>query len=344
MQTITQIKTLTSQLRPEEEGKEATRATLNEKKRELWQQRTRKEAFERLVEHTRERRLALRREVADLYDVVGVLQRWKDACEDALDEVLSFEREAAQEVIDEIERAFYGGVALKGIERDVAIRRAHEAFESGVRMLEDNKRAQIAETLDLIDVEPCCNVFKAVVAPDEQDLLTVQQNVKVLKEWAGKETAELVYDSATCDFSHDAFNACFRSPSNAVVGITEDGDVFGGFVSVVVRQVNNFTTDPVHFILSLASHRRCAVPQRWAINPEKQATAVRLFDTTSASFVRFGGGSNEGRLVLRGKERSFCCNLSESYVGLEDLWLSGKNGNNNSGLVHLRRLFVIRLN
>ena len=345
MQTISQIEALVSQLRPDAAGREATRAALDGKRRELQQQGTAREAFGRLVEHTREQRLVLRREVADTYRVVEALQQWKAARDDALDEVLTFEREAAQEVIDGIEQEFRASVAQKEAERDEAIKRVNEDFEAQVQALEGDKRTQIADVLDLIDTEPCCGVFKAVGTPDEQDFLTIQQNVKTLKEWAGKEHAEVVYDSAACDFSHDAFNECFESPSNAVVGITEDGDVYGGFVSVAVDQVKTFTPDPGNFIFSLASHRRCPVPQRWVIKPEKQETAVALFDDNTY-FIRFGGADKEGRMFfITGPNGSFCYNLRESYDGVGDLWLCGKNFDQerNTDDVTLRRLFVLRL-
>ena len=176
-------------------------------------------------------------------------------------------------------------------------------------------------------------------------MLTVHQKVKVLKEWTGKETAELVYDTTTCDFSHNAFNVCFKSPNNAVIGVTEDGDIFGGFGVVV--QINEYTPNPNHFIFSLDSHCRCCVPQRWRIKPEKQATSVMLFNDSS-DFIRFGAGDGEGRLYfISGQNQSFCCNLSESYDGVGDLWLYGKNhdwGHEQlTGRVTLRRLFVLRL-
>ena len=347
MQNITQIKTLTNQLHPETAGRESTRTILEDKKRQLQNDTTPKGAFERLVECTKNQRLAIAREVADLHDAVNALQRWKAAREDALDEVLSFEREAAQEVIDEIERAFQTSVAQKEVGRVLEVQRVNQEFEAQIRALETDKREQIEQTLGLIGAEPCCDLFKAVGTPDEQDLLLIQQNVKTLKEWAGKETAELVYDSAACGFSHDAFNACFESPNNAVVAITEDGDVYGGFVSVAVNGIGGYVTDADHFIFSLASHRRCAVPQRWAIKSEKQATAVKLFNTNASYFIRFGGGSDEGRLYLiPGRNESFCFNPSESYDGVGDLWLCGidYDQTKDTGCVTLRRLFVVHLN
>ena len=150
-----------------------------------------------------------------------------------------------------------------------------------------------------------------------------------LKEWTGKETASVIYDSKVDPFTHDGiFNAVKGKPNIAVVGFTTDGDVFGGFYSV-----------------SVTEHGRCATPQRFVVKAELKDKAYVFFCKNNCNgFVQFGVSGVGWFYLGNERSRSFCRYLSRSFDGLEDTTLTGKNGTLFSGPYHhCARLVAIQL-
>ena len=66
---------------------------------------------------------------------------------------------------------------------------------------------------------------------------TFANYVKALKEWTGKSSATIIFDSTVDEFTDDGlFNKIKGRPNIALVGFTTEGDVFGGFYSVAMTE------------------------------------------------------------------------------------------------------------
>ena len=151
------------------------------------------------------------------------------------------------------------------------------------------------------------------------------RGVEALKEWTGTARASVVYDSWVEPFTEDAFFGKVKGKSNvAVVCVTADGDVFGGFYSVAATRQEMLFPDPDIFIFSLESHGRCATPMKFAVKEDKRGGAsVLVLKNSKYGFLSFDG---EAGWLFLGNERSttWCQHLSEVFEGIEDTTLTGK--------------------
>ena len=159
---------------------------------------------------------------------------------------------------------------------------------------------------------------------------TEQLPVDALKEWTGKARATIIYDSTVDEFTGGGlFQTVKDKPNIAIVATTTDGDVFWGFYSRPAREPGKLFHDPNMFIFSFKSHGRCPTPQMFAVKdgPEQHETAyVRLAKKISfGQYVVFQGSLGE---IFLGNEKShtFCTKLSQSFEGIEDTTLTGKDG------------------
>ena len=148
----------------------------------------------------------------------------------------------------------------------------------------------------------------------------------VLKQWTGKSTVTVLYDSNLDEFTCEGlFSAVESRPDIAVVATTTDGDVFGFFYSVEVTEPEERFNDRGLFAFSLESHGRCMTPQRF---PQKvgdgRGAYVKFWNDDSAEWFVFV--ANEIGSFNLGNERSttMCANLSLVFEGLEDSTLTGK--------------------
>ena len=152
--------------------------------------------------------------------------------------------------------------------------------------------------------------------------------IRTLNEWTGKSTAIIVYESTVDEFMAEClFQAIKGKPNVAIIATTTDGDVFGGFYSVAVKEQDEFFYDPDIFIFSFESRGRCTKPQRFDVRKKAKADACVAFfneNDSDGCFVDFDGGCGE---LLLGNEKSntWCSNLSDCFEGLEDTTLTGTN-------------------
>ena len=115
------------------------------------------------------------------------------------------------------------------------------------------------------------------------------KGLQALKRWRGKRNATLVFDTDTDGWDHDKLNVIFKKPSNAVVAVTNEGDVFGAFVSVAINMVNEYFRDDDQFVFSFFLHGRCAVPQKWELTKNRVHTdlGVLVFPSSSRNNIFF---------------------------------------------------------
>ena len=161
-----------------------------------------------------------------------------------------------------------------------------------------------------------------------QDLETMAKGIDALRVWTEQWCATVVYDSNTDPFTEDGlFTKIKNKPNIALIATTTDGDVFGCFYTVAVKEQNSLTQDLNMFAFSFESHGRCETPQRFAAKPSNPVDAVIVFwsNTTNNAFVGFGG--ERGSFGLGNVESdTWCLSLSELFEGIEDETLTGKDG------------------
>ena len=147
-----------------------------------------------------------------------------------------------------------------------------------------------------------------------------------LKEWTGKSTASVVYDSKIDPFTDDGLFQAIKDRENiAIIATTSEGDVFGGFYSrAVLEQSGGYFLDPNMFIFSFESHGRCETPQRFL---PKGYAHVMFYKDTSA-FVSFDAGTGWFHLGNE-KSRTYCAHLSQGFEGIKNSTLTGKRNGEN---------------
>ena len=147
-----------------------------------------------------------------------------------------------------------------------------------------------------------------------------------LKEWIGKATATIIFDSNVDDFTDECFFQAVKGKHNiAIIAATTDGDVFGGFYSVAVTEQDQRFEDPNIFIFSFESHGRCVTPKRFCVKEGwKGRTGVKFYISESyGRFVVFdccAGGFSLGNE----KSSTWSDDLWVCFDGIEDTTLTGK--------------------
>ena len=151
--------------------------------------------------------------------------------------------------------------------------------------------------------------------------------VNSLKEWTGKASATIIYDSVVDEFTDNEFFRRVQGKENiAIVATTTDGDVFGGFYSAAAMEQEDWFHDPNVFAFSFESHGRCETPQRFAVKEQlKWEVCVEFWEGDRFGFLAFHV-DGYGAFTL-GDEKSdcHCWNMSDGFEGLENTTLSGDN-------------------
>ena len=150
-----------------------------------------------------------------------------------------------------------------------------------------------------------------------------------LKEWIGKATATIIFDSNVDDFTDECFFQAVKGKHNiAIIAATTDGDVFGGFYSVAVTEQDKYRYDPAIFAFSFESHGRCETPQQCVAKEERKENAYTFFFNkyeNSNGFVSFGVGYAAWFRLGNEKLCTWCWDLSKGFEGLEDTTLTGRD-------------------
>ena len=169
--------------------------------------------------------------------------------------------------------------------------------------------------------------------------------VSALKNWTGKTHVRTIFDSSVDEFTNQSFLDKLMGKRNvALIAVTTDGDVFGGFYNRPVTQQCKEFRDPSIFAFSFESHGRCATPQRFVVGGMmKGKLLVSFWKSDVRGFVWFrvdGGGwfwlGNEG-------SNSYCYSMSKGFWDLEDTTLTGKSGLEKKDQHHCVRLVAFQL-
>ena len=175
-----------------------------------------------------------------------------------------------------------------------------------------------------------------------------ERSIDALKEWTGKTTATIIFDSTVDEFTDDGLFDKVKGKQNiALVVLTTDGDVFGGFYSVAVTEQDERFYDPNMFAFSFESHGRCETPQRFVVKVKdlKKKAIVFFYKDSLYGFVWFGV-NRVGRFWLGNESsKSYCCNMSRAFEGLENTTLTGQNNTNFEipPYHHCARLVAVQL-
>ena len=176
-----------------------------------------------------------------------------------------------------------------------------------------------------------------------KDLEVMTKGVDALKQWTGKATATIVYDSTKDPFTDDGlFYKVKGKPNIALVGFTTKHDVFGGFYSNAVMQQDKQVYDWSMFAFSFESRGRCETPKRFPVKEDlREGAAVVFAKDNDYGVVWFY--SYYGFWLGNEHSASVCSNLSQGFEGLEDTTLTGKNGFHNLAFHHCARLVAVQL-
>ena len=170
--------------------------------------------------------------------------------------------------------------------------------------------------------------------------------VNVLKEWTGKTSAKIVYDSTVDEFTHDGLFEKVQGKQNiALVGFTTEGDVFGGFYNVAVTGPGQHCYDQDLFVFSFESHGRCMTPQRFLVWERlKKKAYVSFWKNDIQGFVYIGVFGAGAFILGNEKSNSYCAVLSCAFEGLQNTTLTGQNGDYFQGPYHhCARLVAVQL-
>ena len=172
--------------------------------------------------------------------------------------------------------------------------------------------------------------------------------VNALKQWTGKASARTIYDSTVDEFTGSVFYDNVWGKENiAIVGITTDGDVFGGFYSRAVDKQGQDFFDRGIFVFSFESHGRCMTPQRFVLKEEyKKETFVNFYKNSNSGFINFFMLYGPSLFLGNEKSNSYCWTLSRAFEGLEDTTLTGNEDDHwdeDGQCHHCSRLVAIQL-
>ena len=150
--------------------------------------------------------------------------------------------------------------------------------------------------------------------------------VNALKEWTGKTSAAVVFDSTNDEFTHDGlFNKVRGKENITVIGFTTDGDVFGGFSSRAETKQDKRFYDPTIFVFSFESHGRCVTPQPFVVKGWLKEKVCVRWENDWNGFVFFGVDFAGNFLLGNESSKSYCHSMSRGFEGLEDTTLTGEN-------------------
>lgn len=211
-----------------------------------------------------------------------------------------------------------------------------ECFSRAVTRVDSNFK--ICERMDakLEDKVSGLSLFSS----DPVIVTNLSNGFTTLRQWTGKNRATIVFDTDKDGWDHGQFIDALKQPSNAVIGITEDGDVFGAFVSVAINETDQELPDEGQFVFSLFSHGRCKVPRRWGLRKDRKwpGKEVKIYDPTDSAFIGFG---SDGHFWFgNGPNESDVFYPSRSFEGIGDNVLTGEDGWAHFTTV---RLLVVRL-
>ena len=147
----------------------------------------------------------------------------------------------------------------------------------------------------------------------------MSEGLEALAAWTGKTKVMFVSDTDTDGWDKLKFINVLKKPSNAVIGITDKGDVFGGYVSVGINGSGTFP-DKGQFVFSFFANGRCMVPQRWVMKKDRE-NAGRTF----ISGQRASTASARRPFLVWQRPGRIACRPSAHFVRwLDDDVLTGK--------------------
>ena len=139
----------------------------------------------------------------------------------------------------------------------------------------------------------------------------------VLSAWTGKHRATTLFDSTVDEFTASAiFQRLCMKRNIVVVGVTEDGEVFGGFYDWPLASPGTFVRAPGLFVFSFPQSTD-AVPQKHPVRAGmRELVGAVLFRTAHHAFLWLGVFSN-GLAFGTDRTPSSCRNASEIFEGLD---------------------------
>ena len=153
------------------------------------------------------------------------------------------------------------------------------------------------------------------------------QCINALKEWTGMAHTTILYDSTVHEFTdRGLFNTIQGKPNIAIITVTTDGDIFGGFYTIPVTEANDKFYDPNIFLCSFESHGRCETPQRFGVQDDilPEMNVAFYVNEHRGWFLWFWNDYESGFCLGNERSETWCYELSSGFVNLQDDTLTGK--------------------
>ena len=155
--------------------------------------------------------------------------------------------------------------------------------------------------------------------------MTVSERIEALKAWTGKSNVSILFDSTVNEFTNDGLFETVRGKWDvALIAITSDGYVFGGYYSTPALRQEERLNDPNMFLFSLESHGRCATPKQFPVKHKQMFNVYTYYFKSNApgAFVYFG--TVQGGVFLGNEQsRSYASRASAGFSGIENKVLGG---------------------
>lgn len=161
-------------------------------------------------------------------------------------------------------------------------------------------------------------------------------NTAALLGWVGRGACTVLFDSDRVECDQGVFFECVKGRSCfVVVGVTEENDVFGGFVGVEVGEQNEQVEDPSQFVFSFQARGRCKTPQRW-FPKDKDTNAFGVWKDENTDFISFFSpyDVDNGFDIGWMSSGSFAHNLDAVFEGMDAKDLTGMDGGFDVGPFH----------
>ena len=146
----------------------------------------------------------------------------------------------------------------------------------------------------------------------------VQLGLAYLGELLGRTTSMAVYDSLTDAFTAETlFTRLANKPNVAVIGFTDDNDVFGGFFPEPLRMI-----DETYYVVSVQTRGR-ASPRVFRVHSDRTGQAcVTVCSNNREGFIHFGVTGYGGFWLGNTESHTHCYSLSQAFQEIDDTTLT----------------------
>ncbi|EKE39515.1 hypothetical protein ENU1_124800 [Entamoeba nuttalli P19] len=162
-----------------------------------------------------------------------------------------------------------------------------------------------------------CDKEEQTIYPFSDDELKQKEIIKTLEEWSERKRMEILFDSDIEGFEigNEIFSRKVMKKSHLfIIVIATNQDIFGGFISHRIKEVNIETNDPKAFVFSLYKNKRYQ-KLKFPFKGNKIGESYCLYNAENDFLITFGEGVDIQIAKTQGIGRSSCEPFSYEYNG-----------------------------